>query len=65
MTEAAAPDGTLYGRPRLEALLSGLDPAASPAEIGEAVRRDVAAFAGDAEASDDMAILVLRYTGAT
>ncbi len=65
VTEAAAPDGTLYGRPRLEALLSGLDPAASPAEIGEAVRRDVAAFAGDAEASDDMAILVLRYTGAT
>ena len=45
--------------------VSGLGPAAGPAEIGEAVRRDVAAFAGDAEASDDMAIVVLRYTGAT
>lgn len=65
ITEAAAPDGTLYGRPRLEALLSGLGTAASVAEIGEAVRRDVSAFTGAAEASDDMAILVLRYTGAT
>jgi serine phosphatase RsbU (regulator of sigma subunit)/CHASE2 domain-containing sensor protein len=65
ITEAAAPDGTLYGRPRLEALLGGLAPAASVGEIGEAIRRDVAAFTGDAEASDDMAILVLRYTGPT
>jgi serine phosphatase RsbU (regulator of sigma subunit)/CHASE2 domain-containing sensor protein len=65
ITEAAAPDGTLYGRPRLEALLGGLAPAASAGEIGEAIRRDVAAFTGDAEASDDMAILVLRYTGPT
>lgn len=65
ITEAAAPDGTLYGRPRLEALLGGLAPAASAGEIGEAIRRDVGAFTGDAEASDDMAILVLRYTGPT
>jgi CHASE2 domain-containing sensor protein/serine phosphatase RsbU (regulator of sigma subunit) len=65
ITEAAAPDGTLYGRPRLEALLGGLAPAASAGEIGEAIRRDVAAFTGDAEASDDMAMLVLRYTGPT
>ena len=65
VTEAAAPDGTLYGRPRLEALLGGLGAAVSAAEIGEAIRRDVAAFTGDAEASDDMAILVLRYTGAS
>jgi len=65
ITEAAAPDGTLYGGPRLEALLGGLAPAASAGEIGEAIRRDVAAFTGDAEASDDMAILVLRYTGPT
>lgn len=65
ITEAAASDGTLYGRPRLEALLSGLGAGAPAADIGEAVRRDVAAFTGDAEASDDMAVLVLRYTGST
>jgi serine phosphatase RsbU (regulator of sigma subunit) len=65
VTEATAPDGALYGRARLEALLSGLGGAASVAEIGEAIRRDVAAFTGEAEPSDDMAILVLRYTGST
>jgi adenylate cyclase len=63
ITEAARADGELYGRARLEALLGGLGDAGSAAEIGEAVRRDVVAFTGDAEASDDMAILVLRFTG--
>ena len=63
ITEAARADGELYGRARLEAILGGLGDAGSAAEIGEAVRRDVAAFTGDAEASDDMAILVLRFTG--
>jgi adenylate cyclase len=63
ITEAARADGELYGRARLEALLGGLGDAGSAAEIGEAVRRDVAAFTRDAEASDDMAILVLRFTG--
>src|SRR6202011_625485 len=60
--EAARADGEFYGRARLEALLDGLGDAGSAAEIGEAVHRDVAAFTGDAEASDDMAILVLRFT---
>jgi len=63
ITEAARADGELYGRERLEALLGGLGDAGSAAEIGEAVRRDVAAFTGGAEASDDMAIMVLRFTG--
>jgi adenylate cyclase len=63
ITEAARADGELYGRARLEALLGGLGDAGSAAEIGEAVRRDVVAFTGDAETSDDMAILVLRFTG--
>jgi adenylate cyclase len=63
ITEAAAPDGELYGRERLERLLAGLGAAASAAEVGEAIRRDVAAFTGGAEPSDDMAVLVLRYTG--
>ena len=63
ITEAARGDGELYGRLRLEALLSGLGAAASASDIGEAIRRDVAAFTGDAEPSDDMAVLVLRFTG--
>jgi serine phosphatase RsbU (regulator of sigma subunit) len=64
ITEAAGPDGQLYGRERLEALLGRLGGAASAAEVGAAIRRDVAAFAGGTEPSDDMAVLVLRYTGA-
>jgi adenylate cyclase len=63
VTEAARPGGELYGRERLEALLSGLGDAASAAEVGEAIRRDVTAFAGDTEPSDDIAVLVLRYLG--
>jgi CHASE2 domain-containing sensor protein/serine phosphatase RsbU (regulator of sigma subunit) len=63
ITEAAGPDGGLYGRARLEALLGRLGGAASAGEVGEAIRRDVAAFTGGIEPSDDMAVLVLRYTG--
>jgi serine phosphatase RsbU (regulator of sigma subunit) len=65
ITEAAGPGGELYGRERLEALLGRLDEAASAAEVGEAIRRDVAAFTGGTEPSDDMAVLVLRFTGPT
>ncbi len=63
ISEAARADGELYGRPRLEALLGGLGAAATAADVGEAIRRDVAAFTGDAEPSDDMAVLILRFTG--
>jgi CHASE2 domain-containing sensor protein/serine phosphatase RsbU (regulator of sigma subunit) len=63
ITEAAGPDGELYGRARLEALLGRLGGVVSAAEVGEAIRRDVAAFTGGTEPSDDMAVLVLRYTG--
>jgi serine phosphatase RsbU (regulator of sigma subunit) len=63
ITEAASPAGELYGRARLEVLLGRLGGAAGAAEVGEAIRRDVVAFTGDAEPSDDMAVLVLRYTG--
>ena len=65
VTEATAPDGQLYGRARLEALLGRLDEAASAAEMGESIRRDVTAFTGGTDPADDMAVLVLRYTGPT
>ena len=64
ITEAASADGRFYGRPRLEALLGGLGAASSAVEVGEAIRRDVAAFTGGAEPSDDMAVLVIRFNGA-
>ena len=44
-------------------MLGRLGGAASAAEVGEAIRRDVAAFTGGTEPSDDMAVLILRYTG--
>jgi serine phosphatase RsbU (regulator of sigma subunit) len=65
ITEAAGAGGELYGRERLEALLGRLAAdGASAAEVGEAIRRDVAAFTGGTEPSDDIAVLVLRYVGA-
>jgi serine phosphatase RsbU (regulator of sigma subunit) len=63
VTEAAGPAGGLYGRERLEALLAGLGAAATASEVGDAIRRDVAAFTGGAEPSDDMAVLILRWNG--
>ncbi|MFI5326806.1 MAG: CHASE2 domain-containing protein [Candidatus Rokuibacteriota bacterium] len=63
ITEAVGPDGQLYGRERLHALLGRVGEAASAAEVGEAIRRDVSAFTGGTEPSDDMAVLILRYTG--
>jgi CHASE2 domain-containing sensor protein/serine phosphatase RsbU (regulator of sigma subunit) len=63
ITEAADAGGALYGRERLEALLGRLGGAPSAAEVGEAIRRDVAAFTGGTEPSDDMAAVVLRYRG--
>lgn len=63
ITEAAGRAGGLYGRERLEALLAGLGAAATASEVGEAIRRDVAAFTGGAEPSDDMAVLILRWNG--
>jgi serine phosphatase RsbU (regulator of sigma subunit)/CHASE2 domain-containing sensor protein len=63
VTEAAGPDGQLYGRERLHALLGRLGRAVSAAEVGEAIRREVVAFTGGTEPSDDMAVLIIRYTG--
>jgi serine phosphatase RsbU (regulator of sigma subunit)/CHASE2 domain-containing sensor protein len=63
VVEAIDAGGAFYGRPRLEALLRALA-AASAAEIVERIREDVAAFAGSAEAADDVAILALEWRGA-
>jgi len=63
VTEALSAAGEFYGRERLQAVLAQLPAEVSPEEVGEAIRRDVHAFAAGVEASDDVAILVLRWKG--
>lgn len=64
ITEAMDADARLYGNERLDALLGGLPASAGPAGVVAAVRADVAAHVGTAEASDDLTLLVLRWNGA-
>jgi len=63
VTEAVSPGAALYGRNRLEALLMQVGRAASASEVGDAIRREVERFTDGVEPSDDMAILVVRWTG--
>jgi adenylate cyclase len=63
VTEAMNTAGELYGRARLEALLTGLGPAANAREVGEAIHGDVARFAAGTEPSDDVTILVVQWRG--
>ena len=65
VTEAMSPVGELYGRQRLEAVLMSVPGAASVDALGDAIRRDVERFAAGVDAADDLAILVLRWTGAS
>jgi len=63
VTEAMNASGELYGAARLRAVLESSPPAASPAEMLAAVRADVGRFVGDAEPSDDLTLLCLRWRG--
>jgi len=63
VVEAVSPRAELYGRSRFEALLGKVGRAASASEVGEAIRLEVRRFSDGVEPSDDMAILVLRWTG--
>lgn len=63
ITEAANHAGDLYGSQRLHAVLQTLDQRHSAEAIVHAIRQDVGAFVAGAEASDDMAILVLHWRG--
>jgi serine phosphatase RsbU (regulator of sigma subunit) len=62
VVEAMNGAGELYGRARLEAVLTGVR-AAAPEAIVDAIRADVARFAAGAEPADDLAILALRWNG--
>ena len=62
--EAMNGGGTLYGRERLDAVLRDLAAASSAtATMAHALAADVSRFAGGADPSDDLAILVLRWNG--
>lgn len=63
VTEAFDAAGKPYGRARLKALLAGLSPAASVREVGEAIGGDVGRFAAGAEPSDDLTVLIVRWSG--
>ena len=63
VTEAAAAGGALYGRDRLEALLAKTGPGTRSADVGDAIRQEVARFTEGVEPSDDLAILVVRWKG--
>lgn len=63
ITEAANAAQELYGNGRLRAVLAGLDVASDAATITHGVREDVGRFVAGAEASDDLAILVLHWKG--
>jgi serine phosphatase RsbU (regulator of sigma subunit) len=63
VTEAFDAAGQPYGRARLGAVLAALPPAASAREVGEAIGGDVARFAAGAEPSDDLTVLVVRWSG--
>lgn len=59
VTEATNMSNELYGEHRLEALL-GASKGMTAEQITSAINADVAAFAGNAEQSDDITILSLR-----
>jgi serine phosphatase RsbU (regulator of sigma subunit) len=62
ISEAMNAQGELYGVERLDALLAqthGMGPEA----LVSAVREDVRRHVGDAEPSDDLTLLVVRWNG--
>lgn len=63
ITEAMNAAGECYGRRRLEGVLEGLEPTATPEAVGQAVVGDAKRFAAGAEPSDDLTVLVLRWNG--
>jgi adenylate cyclase len=63
VTEAVNAAGELYGGKRLETLLASLGPDVTPTEVGEAIRDDVSQFSVGVAATDDIAILVVRWNG--
>ena len=62
VTEAFNPKEELYGRERLVALVRGIDRHAAPKRVLGMIREGVRTFAAGAEPSDDLTVMVLRWT---
>jgi anti-sigma regulatory factor (Ser/Thr protein kinase) len=62
VTEATDPRGDFYGDERLLAQLQR-GPAERMSDLTAAVRNDIRAFAGQAQQSDDVTLLAVRYGG--
>jgi serine phosphatase RsbU (regulator of sigma subunit) len=61
--EAMDERGSLYGRDRLIAQLTSLSSERDVGAIATALHDDVRAFAGTAERSDDLTVMVVRWNG--
>ena len=62
ITEAFDAKGQAYGSERLTQVLRALPPGCPPQEVMRQVRSDVARHTGDTEATDDLTLLVLRWS---
>ena len=62
VVEAENANSELFGEPRLRLALQASHASPIP-EILNGVRKDVATFVGDAEQSDDLTALCIRYKG--
>ena len=62
ITEAFDAKGQAYGSERLTQVLRALPPGCPPQEVMRQVRSDVASHTGDTEATDDLTLLVLRWS---
>ncbi|MEO7729315.1 MAG: CHASE2 domain-containing protein [Burkholderiales bacterium] len=66
ITEAMNPDGTLYGRERLQAMLQTPSLFTSTVEtIGQELLASVQTFEGSTEPADDQTLLIVRWRGGT
>ena len=65
ITEAQSPDGDFFGHERLAAVLNDWQASSAVSGASNALLREVRAFENGAEATDDLTVLVFRYTGPT
>jgi adenylate cyclase len=65
ITEAQSPEGDFFGHERLTAVLNDWQASSEVSGASDALLREVRAFENGAEATDDLTVLVFRYTGPT
>jgi serine phosphatase RsbU (regulator of sigma subunit) len=63
VTDAANAQGEMLGRDRVATLLARMAPDADSSSVTNGLHRSVEAFVGDAEPSDDLTLLTVRWRG--